>query len=127
MNYSIVVNKFYFIDFQDKQVKEFVNLGDILLIKIVGCIFYFEFNGVGIEMLLIKLVVYVQYKVIVCKEVFMGVYGICLEIMVVQSYGIIMSNGQFYKLEGEKIIVSNWYYVYWVEKDDKMKQFCNFK
>ena len=32
-----------------------------------------------------------------------------------------------YKLEGEKIIVSNRHHVYWVEKDDKMKQFRNFK
>ena len=42
MNYSIVVNKFYFIDPQDKQVKELANPGDILLIKIAGRTFRSE-------------------------------------------------------------------------------------
>ena len=113
MNYSIVVNKFYFIDPQDKQVKELANPGDILLIKIAGRTFYPESNGAGIEMLPTKPVVYVQYT--------------RSETTAVQSYGTITSNGQSYKLEGEKIIVSNRHHVYWVEKDDKMKQFRNFK
>ena len=111
MNYSIVVNKFYFIDPQDKQVKELANPGDILLIKIAGRTFYPESNGAGIEMLPTKPVV----------------YGTRSETTAVQSYGTITSNGQSYKLEGEKIIVSNRHHVYWVEKDDKMKQFRNFK
>ena len=127
MNYSIVVNKFYFIDPQDKQVKELANPGDILLIKIAGRTFYPESNGAGIEMLPTKPVVYVQYKATARKEAPMGAYGTRSETTAVQSYGTITSNGQSYKLEGEKIIVSNRHHVYWVEKDDKMKQFRNFK
>lgn len=40
MNYNIVANKFYFVDPQDKQVKELANPGDILLIKIGERTFY---------------------------------------------------------------------------------------
>ena len=103
MNYSIVVNKFYFIDPQDKQVKELANPGDILLIKIAGRTFYPESNGAGIEMLPTKPVVYVQYKATARKEAPMGAYGTRSETTAVQSYGTITSNGQSYKLEGEKV------------------------
>lgn len=78
-------------------------------------------------MLPTKPVVYVQYKATARKEAPMGAYGTRSETTAVQSYGTITSNGQSYKLEGEKIIVSNRHHVYWVEKDDKMKQFRNFK
>ena len=127
MNYNIVANKLYFVDPQDKQVKELANQGDILLIKIGERTFYPESNGAGIEMLPTKPVVYVQYKASARKEAPVGAYGTRSETTAVQSYGSVMSNGQSYQLQGEKMIVGNRHHIYWVEKDDKMKQFRNFK
>lgn len=98
MNYNIVANKFYFVDPQDKQVKELANPGDILLIKIGERTFYPESNGAGIEMLPTKPVVYVQYKASARKEAPVGAYGTRSETTAVQSYGSVMSNGQSYQL-----------------------------
>ena len=127
MNYNIVANKFYFVDPQDKQVKELANPGDILLIKIAVRTFSPYSNGAGIEMLPTKPVVYVQYKASARKEAPVGAYGTRSETTAVQSYGSVMSNGQSYQLQGEKMIVGNRHHIYWVKKDDKMKQFRNFK
>ena len=105
MNYNIVAIKFYFVDQQDKQVKELANPGDILLIKIGGRTFYPESNGAGIEMLPTTPVVYVQFKASARKEAPGGAYGTRSETTAVQSYGSVMSNGQSYQLKGEKMIV----------------------
>ena len=78
-------------------------------------------------MLPTKPVVYVQYKASARKEAPVGAYGTRSETTAVQSYGSVMSNGQSYQLQGEKMIVGNRHHIYWVEKDDKMKQFRNFK
>lgn len=127
MNYNLLVDKFFFIDRGDNNVKVLSNPQDVQVIKFGNRIFYTEGNN-GIEILPTNPVLYVQYKGNMRKEVTKGAYGTAAETSSVRTYGgTNANNGQRYDFDPEKLILGSRYNIYWIERKGKKKPFKSFK
>lgn len=126
MNYNLLVNKFYFIDREDNEIKELSNPQDILIIKFGKRVFYTEGDS-GIEILPTNPVLYVQYKGNIRKEAIKGAYGQPSETTSVRTYGgTYGGRGERYNFDPEKLIAGNRYNIYWIERQGKKKIFKSF-
>lgn len=127
MNYNLAVEKFFFIDRKDNEVKQLSNPEDINVIKFGNRVFYPE-DGKGIEILPTNPTVYVQYKGHIRQEGKRCAYGQISETSSIRSYGgTYTSGGAHIDFNPEKLTVENRYNLYWMEVKGKKKQFKNFK
>jgi len=128
MNYDLLANKFIFLNRENGQINEVANPQDIVIIRIGDRSFYQEDRG-GIEIIQLNdaTSLYVQYMVTSKVEPPKGAYGTSSETSSITSYsGVYKETGRV-EFSARKLLANSRYQIYWIEKDNKKKQFKSFK
>lgn len=128
MNYDLLLNEFLFIDRSTGDVKQVMNIDDIIVVRMDNRSFYKEKDGV-IEVISLNkdLTLYVQYRIKSKTQAPTGAYGGRTETSSVTSYSGMYLNNNHVDFDPKKVIPAGRYNIYWIEKDDKKKAFKTFK
>lgn len=127
MNYSLLSNRFLFIDKSTGEIKEVSNIEDVIIIRFGDRSFYPEKEG-GVEVIpMDDVTLYVQYRIKSRVEAPKGAYGGSTETASVSAYAGVYADNKYTNFEPQKLIPGTRYNYYWIEKNNKKKQFITFK
>lgn len=124
INYDIARGEFAFLTKDHGEIRNISDIDPILVIKVGQRTFYPDKTG-GMEMVSTSPLVYVQYKGVARAEKPKGAYGQTSETSSIRSYGSLTSDGKRYEIGSTKVELINQYNIYWIEKNDKKRQFKN--
>ncbi|MDH6312544.1 hypothetical protein M2137_001315 [Parabacteroides sp. PFB2-10] len=130
MNFSLVTNKFVFIDASDHDIiKEFAEPDNVATVKVNGRTFVIDNNGGGDEILKGENPrILVRYKGKLHDRGQKSAYGGRSQTSSIESMSSFQQGGAIYHLEGDdRWVIQGIEKRYKVEKDKKMKEFINEK
>lgn len=130
VNFSLVSNKFVFIDaFDNDLIKEFADVGSVGVVKVGERIFVLDNKGGSEEVMQSENPrILVQYKGKIRDRGQKAAYGGRSQTSAIESISSFQQGGMLYRLEGDdRWIVQGVSKRYRVEKDRKMRMFSNEK